>query len=75
MDRTTLSLQDPLTTTGCGGPSRSDVQVALATPFAVELARGEVGELVTEHLFEECVIGFVEASVEEAREADEAPLG
>ena len=38
---------------------------------AVELARGEVGELVAEDLFEESVFGFFE----EGGEADEAALG
>jgi len=38
---------------------------------AVELARGEVGELVAEDFFEESVVGFLE----EGGEADEAALG
>jgi len=38
---------------------------------AVELARGEVGELVAEDFIEESVFGFFE----EGGEADEAALG
>ena len=37
----------------------------------VELARGEVGELVPEDFFEKTVRGFVQ----ESRQADEAALG
>ncbi len=44
---------------------------AKADASAVELARGEVGELVAEDLFEESVFGFFE----EGGEADEAALG